>query len=107
RRRHEKGHAYFLLNRGNAAFEGWIPLATATAESVVFDPMSGRHGIGATRKTADGGDEAYVQLAPGETCIVKTFATERHEGPAFGFARMNREAAAAVALAGPWSVSFI
>ncbi|MEO5959630.1 MAG: glycosyl hydrolase [Opitutaceae bacterium] len=105
RRTHDKGHTYFLLNRTNAPVEGWVPLATAAAQGAMFDPMTGRRGVVATRKGAGGADEVFVQLAPTETCILKTFATEKPAGPAFAF--RGGSGAASQTLGGPWTVRFV
>jgi hypothetical protein len=103
RRTHADGHLYFLLNRGENALEGWIPLATPAASAALFDPMSGRRGVGALRKTAAGNAEVFVQLAPGETWLVKTFATRQVVGPAF---ELWRTAGTPQPLAGRWSLTF-
>jgi hypothetical protein len=103
RRTHDDGHTYFLLNRGEVPLEGWVPLATPATSAAIFDPMAGRSGTAGTRRGVQGGAEVFVQLAPGESCIVKTFATRRVEGPAFEFWRV---AGAGQPLAGRWSVAF-
>lgn len=104
RRTHENGRVYFLLNRGETALAGWVPLATDAAASAMFDPMSGRAGVGLTRRSAAGGTEVYVQLAPGGTCVVKTLAPGPASGPAFEFWRGAGETHP---LTGSWTLRFV
>jgi hypothetical protein len=59
-----------------------------------------------TRKNAAGGIDVYVQLAPAESCIVKTFAMARIDGPPFDFWRAADTSGGARALNGPWSLTF-
>ncbi|MDR1011761.1 MAG: hypothetical protein LBM04_11690 [Opitutaceae bacterium] len=77
RRSHDNGSTYFLLNRNEAAFEGWVPLHAGanTRAAALFDPMRAERGLAALRTGADGQPEVYLQLAPAESVIVKTFTT--------------------------------
>lgn len=104
RRLHDKGHVYFLLNRGAERLQGWIPVATQAASAALFDPNTGKAGVAQTRRSADGRDEIYVELAPGETCLVKTFAQDRVNGTAFSFWKPAGEA---TAVTGTWSLRFV
>src|SRR5262249_3725538 len=82
-RRHEgEARIYFIVNpSSNKAIDGWVPISKAAAAIAVFDPMNGRVGRGAIRPhefkaegvTIDTGSEVFLQLAPGQTCILKTF----------------------------------
>jgi hypothetical protein len=104
RRAFPDGHLYFLHNTSRAAVDGWVPLATAVSANVIFDPMSGRHGLGRTRQAADGAAEIYVQLAPGETCLVKTFAGGTHAAEPFAFWKPEGDA---LPVTGTWTVKFL
>ncbi|MBI5767037.1 MAG: glycoside hydrolase family 2 protein [Verrucomicrobia bacterium] len=103
RRAHEKGHVYFLRNGGEKPIEGWVPLATTTKLSVVFEPMSGRRGVGAVQTGAMGQVETWMQLAPSETVIVKTFTDRDSGSPGFEFFAKARP----VPVAGSWTVQFV
>src|SRR5205085_11975006 len=72
RRAYAGGTLYFILNRGNAPFEGWVPLASSGRSAAIFDPLTGEAGLTQSHP-ARGGQEIYLQLAPGESCVVKTF----------------------------------
>ena len=72
RRKHEKGHIYFLAMLQNNPVNGWVTLGVNAESAMLFDPMSGRKGVAALRKN-NGRTEIYLQLKPGESMIVKTF----------------------------------
>lgn len=73
RRKHEKGHIYFLAMLQNNPVEGWVTLGVNAESAMLFDPMSGRKGVAALRKD-NGRTEVYLQMKPGESIIVKTFS---------------------------------
>jgi hypothetical protein len=104
RRRHDGGYVYFLVNEADAPFAGWLPVATPVMSAAVFDPMSGERGVAAARNGATGEAEVYVELAPGATCLVKTFASERVAGPEFLWWNSSADAQR---VEGPWSVTFV
>jgi hypothetical protein len=103
RRADEGGAVYFIDNRGDKPFEGWLPLASRARSAALFDPLRGESGVAATRASADGGVEVYVRLNPGESVIVKTFDAEVR-GPAFPYFSPAGEPRA---LGGAWSVRFV
>jgi hypothetical protein len=72
RRKHEKGHLYFLAMLQNNPVNGWVTLGVNAKSAMLFDPMSGRKGVAAIRKN-NGRTEIYLQLKPGESMIIKTF----------------------------------
>jgi hypothetical protein len=73
RRRYGQSKIYFIVNRGEAAIDGWIPLQAEAKSIAVFNPVSGEKGAGATRIIKGGKNEIYLQLQPDESCILKTF----------------------------------
>jgi hypothetical protein len=74
RRAVNDGAAYFIANRGGEAFEGWLTLATPARTAVLLDPMTGDTGIGALRQDPAGGARVYVQLAPGQSILLRLLA---------------------------------
>lgn len=72
RRKHEKGHIYFLAMLQNNPVDGWVTLGVNAESAMLFDPMSGEKGVAALRNN-NGRTEIYLQLKPGESMIVKTF----------------------------------
>lgn len=104
RREHEKGRLYFVLNRGEKEFDGWVPLASTTADVVLFDAMTGKSGRGATRRGANGEAEIRLRLAPAETRVVKAFTAPIAEVKGFDFWDAN---GGAEPLASSWSITFL
>ncbi|MBV9923404.1 MAG: glycoside hydrolase family 2 protein [Acidobacteria bacterium] len=103
RRAYAGGAYYFVLNRGNAPFKGWAPLASDARSVAVFDPLTGEAGLAVSRDGSGGGQEIYIQLAPGESCLLKTFDT-RQSAQHFTY---FQAAGAPQALGGEWSVNFV
>ena len=89
RRRHEGRDIYFVLNRGNKAVDGWVPLQTAGRSVAIFDALTGESGVVAVRTAAGGVTEVYLQLAPGQSAILKTFDGAR--GPSYDYYRRAGE----------------
>jgi alpha-L-rhamnosidase len=103
RRKYDKGRYYFILNSGNEPFEGWVSLQAGARSAAIFNPMSGEKGMAAQRDSESGGNQFYLQLAPGESCILKTF-NDLVKGPVYGYFKTKGDANK---IAGAWSVKFI
>jgi hypothetical protein len=103
RRRHQGGEYYFVLNRGTAPVEGWVRLASGARSAALFDALTGEAGLAATRPALGGGLEVYLQLAPGESRVVKTLDAAAR-GQSFPY---FKSAGAAQPLEGEWSVQFV
>jgi hypothetical protein len=103
RRRHAKGHYYFVANGSGKAVEGWVPLQTAAKSVALYNPMTGQLGLAATRLSAQGRPEVYLQLAPGESCILETNEAAV-SAPAYAYVK---PAGAPQALSGPWTIDFV
>ena len=98
RRKYGNGHVYFIVNTGSSAWRGYAALASGFASAAIFDPMTGVKGLARRR-----GSAVYLQLQPGESCIVQTAATELHGVPYPYY----QPAGEAVALQGPWRLAFL
>lgn len=72
RRANEEGHHYFIAALKNEDTEGWIPLGVEAASAIVYNPMTGESGKAALRQV-NGRTEVYLQLASGESLVLKTF----------------------------------
>ncbi|MFL5606147.1 MAG: glycosyl hydrolase, partial [Gemmatimonadaceae bacterium] len=72
RRRRPDGCDYFIVNSDSVAVNGWVPLAVQSASVLLMDPMTGHRGL-AERRAARATTEIRLQLAPGESRIVRTF----------------------------------
>ncbi len=103
RRKDDNSRYYFVVNPRDHAVDGWVRLGSAAKSVAVFDPMREEKGIAATRQSAAGDTEVYLQLAPGESRILKTFDAAVSGQPFAYF----KTAGGAQQLDGKWSVRFI
>jgi hypothetical protein len=105
RRRSDKGHSYFIVNHGNKAVDGWIPLGVAADAAVVLDPMhDGRAGGAALRPRSTTGAQVYLQLQPGESCVLRTFAGGAPAARPWAY---SKPSGSPVAIQGSWKVTFL
>lgn len=72
RRRNEDGSTvYFIANKSNAKWEGWLPLRIKGEGVALYNPMSGVAGIAQTRKDADGNLEVYLPFNTDESYVIQ------------------------------------
>jgi hypothetical protein len=84
RRTSDEGLNYFLANRGDRQVDQWVTLGGQAQSAVLLDPrFEHRAGAAALRRTADGATQIYLQLLPGESRILRTFATLNVTRPAW------------------------
>ena len=103
RRKTAAGHLYFLANLGGRAWSGWSQLATPLESAVILDPLTGRAGVAAVRgRAAEPG--VWLELSPGESLFLRTFATRQAEGEPW---RWLRPAGEPLPIRGKWSVEAI
>ncbi|HEY8458787.1 MAG TPA: glycosyl hydrolase [Blastocatellia bacterium] len=93
---------YFIANQSGRAVDGWVALRGGAQSVAIFDPMRVEKGIAATRRSGAGDAEVYLQLAPGESCVLKTFDAPV-KGPSFPYFKTAGEARP---LNGKWSLRF-
>lgn len=78
RRTHDSGHNYFFTMLKNNTVDGWITLGVKAKSAMFFDPMTGKKGLAHIRDY-NGRTQVYMQLKPGESIILKTFASKNIE----------------------------
>jgi hypothetical protein len=104
RRRHSEGHHYFLVNLGSQDLEDWVCLGVQAQSVVMLDPLTGRRGLAAVRDTEKGAAEVYLQLEPGQSCLLRTFSKKKVEGPKWRYLKTKGEG---YEIKGTWEVDFI
>ena len=104
RRTHKGGHYYFLSNLGKQTLDGWITLGVKAKSAQLFDPRSSRSGIADLQEAEAGKAKVYLQLQPGESCILQTFSTQKINGPKWKYLHATGEP---YEIKGEWSVDFI
>jgi hypothetical protein len=101
RRATDAGTDYFIANLTDKSFDGWTALGAPAASIAILDPMTGAAGIAATRK-ADNKTEVYLQLAPGESLVLRASPGDGR-GPAW---RYLEPAGNPRLLAADWKLAF-
>lgn len=96
RRRNANETIYFVANRGQTNVNAWVPLQANGRSAAVYDPMRFQSGIAPARATTDGRLEVHLELAPGESCVVRALpeahlVTLRHFKPSGPAQRLNGE----------------
>jgi hypothetical protein len=102
RRTLSDGKCYFVLNATDEALNDWVPLQSGTASVAIFEPMQGDRALAALRKNGTR-REIYLQLAPGQSCILRTF-DEPAQGPRYAYWSPKGPA---TPLEGTWSIDFV
>jgi hypothetical protein len=95
------GRFYFINNRTERGFEGWVPLTTTRNAAIVLDAMTGRSGPAHTRRADGATIEVYLQIPAGESLIAVP-GVPRDDDP-FAF---YKDAGSPERLDVPWSVRF-
>jgi hypothetical protein len=93
---------YFLVNRGSQPIDGWLPLQADARDALRFDPMTDAFGRASLRQTAPATTDVYLQLAPGESCVLvlQSDVSDAARWPD------RRATGATRPLEGAWSVRF-
>ncbi|HEY8993111.1 MAG TPA: glycosyl hydrolase, partial [Lacunisphaera sp.] len=103
RRKRQGGRDYFFVNLTDRRFDGWLKLGTPAKSAVLTDPLTGRAGVAPL--IAGLAPRVYLQLAPGESILLRTFETAPVEKfPAWTW---TAPAGAPVPLAGTWQLTFL
>jgi hypothetical protein len=103
RRTDGNAHYYFITNRSEKAVNGWQTLGVAAKSAAILDPMSENcSGVAGIRWNNDAATQVYLQLQPGESCVLKTFDTVVDGKP-----WQYHEPGKPIAIDGTWKVKFI
>lgn len=103
RRKISGGEYYFIVNEGKETFNDWVLLNTNLKHAVLFDPMFQRSGIAKTRSGDNNTLDIFLQLKPGESCVVQT-SSAKISGLKFPYTATAGEA---VVINGKWSLKFV
>lgn len=102
RRSHPEGHHYFISALKSEDTEGWVPLAVQARSAMLYNPLNGASGKARVRLN-NGKTEVYLQLASGESVILKTFSDKEVTAPEYGY----WTPAEAETLTGNWGFRFV
>jgi len=103
RRRQSNGTTYFIVNTSEQPVNDWIPISEKVTSAVIFNPMSEKSGLAAIRVMKTRKTEVYLQLAPGESCILNTY-NSAVKAPLY---RYFEPTGLPQPMNGTWSVQFV
>ncbi len=102
RRNDDNTTTYFIANRGTKTVDGLVSLQTKIGSAVLYNPMSGDFGKAKTNSSGLSG-EVYLQLNPGESCLVQVFS-EKVDVPEYVYMEASGEK---TGLNGEWILTFM
>ncbi len=105
RRARADGHDYFLVNLAAKPFADWLQLCRDADEVRLFDPLTGETGVTVLRAGSDRLPKVYLQLASGQSMIVRTYKGKT--GAREGTWAYRKPAGPAIGLTGRWQVEFL
>lgn len=103
RRKINGGEYYFITNEGKETFNDWVLLNTKLQHAALFDPIMQRSGVAKTRQGDNYTLDIFLQLKPGESCIVQTSAT-KIAGNQFPYTEASGNA---VLIGDKWELKFL
>jgi len=103
RRKINSGEYYFITNDGKETFNDGVLLNTRLQHAVLFDPMMQRSGVAKTKPGDNSILDIFLQLAPGESCIVQT-SSAKPAGNKFPYTETY---GTAIAIEGIWQLKFL
>jgi hypothetical protein len=106
RRARDGGRDYFFVNHAAGEFSGWLQLAIPARAALLMDPLTGRTGFASVRAGEGGRASVYLQLASGESLLLRTYDVrpKTHDVAAWSY---TARAGQGEPLAGPWHVEFL
>ncbi len=110
RRTHEKGLHYFLTNLSNLTLNQWVPLAAPAVSVMILDPrFESRFGKALLQKNKDNQTSIYLQLEPGQSCILRTFTNDDMDAPPWPYYPKGvlETPSAGLPIEGTWNVMFL
>lgn len=85
RRAHAEGHHYFISALTEWDTEAWMPLAVQARSAMLYNPMDGTSGKALLRQK-NGKTEVLLQLASGQSALLKTFTEADVQADAWKYA---------------------
>jgi len=104
RRTTPAGHDYLFVNLSAKSLDSWVTLGVAVRAATILDPLTGNMGAAALHPGNAGKGQVYLQLAPGESLLVRTAGAPG--GATFKPWAYRQTAGAPIALDGKWSITF-
>ncbi len=103
RRTFKNGNSYFIDNKSDKVIDGWVPLTVHAKSIVIFNPMTGTDGLAIIKPIEKGQTSVYLQLQPGESCVLQTSPTVLTGTPY----KYQALAGDPINIAGNWTLKFL
>jgi hypothetical protein len=103
RRKYEQGYYYFIVNKSDKPVDQWISFRRPAKSAAIFNPLNGKTGMAAVRSSGTDMQEVYLQLSPGESCILQTSDTPAGD-KAYDYFRPSGQGHL---IEGSWEIKFI
>ena len=103
RRALDNGFSYFISSLQDKGVDGWVTLGSGGESAVIYDPMSGKAGEAEVR-TEEGKFQVRIQIASGESVIVRTFNTKESSTDVWEY--VNGTLPEEIVLDKGWTLSF-
>ncbi len=100
RKTNAKGNFYFINNKTQNAFEGWVKLEAIAKSVALYNPMTEVLGMAKFNAKTN---EVYLQLSVGESCIIETYKTPI-KGANYAYWKAKSEPQE---LTGTWKITFL
>ncbi len=104
RRKYPQGYFYFFVNRSDNFIDQWISLGRPARSAVLMDPRFCDSVGLAELRTKNCSTQIYLQLQPGQSIILRTFAEKQVQGPKWQYTHSKGNQ---VLVDGTWDVTFI
>jgi hypothetical protein len=102
RRASPDGHDYFFANLTAARIDQWVTLGFDAVSATLLDPLTSSAGSAAVRHRGNQTD-VYLQLAPGESLVLRTMRRARPSGTPWSYTA----AGPPLELSGKWHIEFL
>jgi len=100
RRTFDGGWNYFIANRTDENYDRWILLNRNAKSIVMLDPLSGKSGLARW----DDVNQIHLQLAPGESIILRAFANKSVSGSTWIYWQPNGQP---TEITSGWNIKFM
>jgi hypothetical protein len=94
---------YFIDNRSEKKFDGWIELQTGGEMVLLFNPMTGENGAAKIYHNNTATTEVRLQLQPFESCILRVSKSSLNVQP---YTYYNEDSSSAQ-IPGKWKIEFL
>lgn len=104
RRVHADGHSYFLTNLTNSPVNQWVDLGTPVRSALLTNPTTRKTESAILRSAADKLAQVFIQIAPGESLLLRTVDGGVHFSETTSVLEPLNEP---IAVNGAWQISFL